>query len=155
MSNAARAKLSVIIVNFHSGKLILDCLQSMFEYNDANQLEVIVIDNSSSIPDRHLIRESYPKVNWIDMGYNAGFARANNKGMQFAKGDAFLLLNPDTLSLDNSISRCFPRLMESNYLAAGVQLLDVHQEPQISGSYFVKGGLNHLLPIPYWGDVIR
>ena len=94
------------------------------------------------------------------MGYNAGFARANNAGMKAAKGDMFLLLNPDTFAIDDSVERCYQQLKESQYIAAGVQLLDEQRVPQISGSRFLKGGLNHLLPIPYclrtrtWFDTI-
>ncbi|RYZ49557.1 MAG: glycosyltransferase family 2 protein, partial [Chitinophagaceae bacterium] len=90
-----------------------------------------------------------------DMPSNAGFARANNAGMRQAKGDLFLLLNPDTIAIDDSIAQCADRLQNSPFAAAGVQLLDANGAPQISGSHFVKGGLNHLLPIPYWGDFIR
>jgi GT2 family glycosyltransferase len=94
-------------------------------------------------------------VQWLEMGYNAGFSRANNLGMKHAKGTVFLLLNPDTIAIDDSIQKCFKTLLESNFAAAGVQLLDENKRPQISGNFFVKGGLNHLLPIPYWGDFIR
>ena len=41
------------------------------------------------------------------MDYNAGFARANNKGILRAKGEAVLLLNPDTIVVDKALDRCF------------------------------------------------
>jgi len=66
-----------------------------------------------------------------------------------------LLLNPDTIAIDNAIAECYKRLQQSGYVGAGVQLLDINNQPQISGNFFVKGGLNHLLPIPYWGGFIR
>jgi GT2 family glycosyltransferase len=75
--------------------------------------------------------------------------------MRQAKGDLILLLNPDTISIDDSVTRCARALQQSDYIAAGVQLLDREKEPQVSGSFFVKGGLNHLLPIPYWGGFLR
>lgn len=146
--------LSIIIVNYRSGDLILDCLATVYKHNGFN-FEIVVADNSSGDGSREKILAVYPNVIWIDTGYNAGFARANNAGMKAAGGDAFLLLNPDTLSMDDSIERCYQRLMQSSYAAAGVQLLNEKGEPQISGSFFVKGGLNHLLPVPYWGGFIR
>lgn len=147
--------ISIIIVNYHSTDLILECLQSVYQYNNTSLLEIIVLDNSSDLYGQTAITSQFHSIRWIDMGYNAGFARANNAGMKVANGDTFLLLNPDTLAVDNSIEQCYNRLVNSDYSAAGVQLLDENRIPQISGSFFVKGGLNHLLPIPYWGGFIR
>lgn len=147
--------LSIIIVNYNSVKLICDALRSVLEHSGNFSAEWIVVDNSSVATDRTTVLAAFPFVQWVDMGYNAGFARANNAGMRLAKGDAILLLNPDTLALDASIPKCYQRLVASDYSSAGVQLLDASMVPQISGSRFVKGGLNHLLPIPYWGGIIR
>lgn len=147
--------LSIIIVNYKSTSLILDLLTSAAKYMEIGQFQWIVVDNASDDDAGAAIQQQFPFVQFHDMGYNGGFARANNAGIRMAKGDAVLLLNPDTLCVDDSILRCYQRLGETEFSAAGVQLLDVHQQPQISGSYFVKGGLNHLLPIPYWGSLVR
>lgn len=146
--------LSIVIVNYRSGQLTLDCLDSVYRHIPAN-LELIVVDNFSQDNSEELIRKRFPEVRWIQMGYNAGFARGNNAGISVATGDTILLLNPDTLAIDDSIWQCYQRLNDSGFAAAGVQLLDATRDLQISGSFFVKGGLNHLLPIPYWGDFIR
>lgn len=145
--------LSIIIVNYNSTVLILQCLDSIFKYTEP--LEVIIVNNSNDVAAKEQVLTFFPNVQWINMGYNAGFARANNAGMRIAKGDVFLLLNPDTIILDNAISGCYQRLKASAFVAAGVQQLNADRTPQISGNFFVKGGLNHLLPIPYWGDLIR
>jgi len=46
-------------------------------------------------------------------------------------------------------------LMASSYVAAGVQLLNPDRTPQISGNFFMKGGLNYLLPLPYLGGLVK
>lgn len=147
--------LSVIIVNYSSSDLITAAIKSIADTEQSISYEIIVVDNSSDAEGKQRMVETLLKVKWIDMGYNAGFARANNAGMKAAKGAVFLLLNPDTLAVDDSIGRCYLQLVNSDFVAAGVQLLDQQMQPQISGSYFVKGGLNHLLPIPYWGGFLR
>ncbi|MDB5248515.1 MAG: glycosyl transferase family 2 [Segetibacter sp.] len=147
--------LSVIIVNYRSADFILECIRSVTTFTTGLHYEIIVVDNGSNDKSEAIITSNFPGVIWINMNYNSGFARANNAGIRIAKGDTILLLNPDTLAIDNSIAACYNRLQLSGYIAVGVQLLDVNKEPQISGNYFVKGGLNHLLPIPYWGDFIR
>src|SRR6476620_10684760 len=147
--------LSIIIVNFKSTSLIRDCLRSVYLKNPTFPIEVIIVSNSKLENERAIVLDSYPAVKWIQMDYNSGFARANNAGMKGSQGDHLLLLNPDTVSIDDSITKCCIKLRDSDLVAAGVQLIDIDHKPQISGNFFVKGGLNHLLPIPYWGDFIR
>ncbi|MBA2762167.1 MAG: glycosyltransferase family 2 protein [Segetibacter sp.] len=146
--------LSIIIVNHNSANLIIDCLRSVYQFTRWVNFEIIVVDNSNDTNKAEVLRQ-FSNVCWIDMNYNAGFARANNAGIRISKGEVVLLLNPDTIVIDNTIADCYNRLQQTNYIAAGVQLLDINNQPQISGSFFVKGGLNHLLPIPYWGSFIR
>lgn len=147
--------LSIIIVNYRSAQFISDCLQSVYHYNPDLDFEVIVVDNDSKDDSKEIIISEFPLVRWINMEYNAGFARANNAGMKISNGESVLLLNPDTVAIDDAITQCYQQLQESNFIAAGIQLLNEDKSQQISGSFFVKGGLNHLLPIPYWGDFIR
>jgi GT2 family glycosyltransferase len=89
------------------------------------------------------------------MEYNAGFARANNKGIELSNGQLVLLLNPDTLLKPGVVLGTAQELIQSNLVAAGVQLIHLNGQPQFSGSNFMLGGLNHLLPLPYWGELIK
>ncbi len=148
-------KLSIIIVNYRSAAFILNCIKSALQFDSANSFEWIVVDNDSKDNSRDQICRAFPFVKWIEMGYNAGFARANNEGMRQSSGDVFLLLNPDTLILNNAILHCFEKLVSSKHIASGVQLLYEDHSIQISGSYFMKWGINHLLPIPYWGSFLK
>jgi GT2 family glycosyltransferase len=148
--------LSIIIVNYNSGAVLLDCLQSAeLDLFDLDKVEWIIVDNSSSASDKNLITSSFPMVQWVDMEYNAGFARANNKGIELAKGELILLLNPDTLLKPGVVLATANELMQSNLVAAGVQLVHLDGQPQFSASNFMIGGLNHLLPLPYWGACIK
>jgi GT2 family glycosyltransferase len=147
--------LSIIIVNFRSAHLVVDCINSIKDFNLYLPFEVLVVDNNSGDNSEAIISSHFPDVTFIQMGYNSGFARANNIGMKAASGDVFLLLNADTICIDDSITECFKTFVKSNYVAIGIQLLDMDQNPSISGNYFVKGGLNHLMQIPYWGELIR
>jgi GT2 family glycosyltransferase len=148
-------RLSIIIVNYNSAKDICQCLATACRYLPYESYEWIIADNSSDTAGRQQVMDKYPFVRWIDMGYNAGFARANNAGIREAGGDALLLLNPDTLLLDDAIAQCFARLAASDYIACGVQLLNADHTPQISGNYFIRGGINTLLPVPYLGALLR
>jgi GT2 family glycosyltransferase len=148
--------VSIIIVNYKSSHYIMDCLASAQATLIANEgIEWIVVDNASGDESRSLITKAYPFVQWIQMDYNAGFARANNAGIKMAKGEAVLLLNPDTLLLPGAIEKVGSQFLHSNHVACGVQLVHADMTPQFSGSYFVKGGLNHLLALPYWGSTLK
>ena len=148
-------KLSIIIVNYKSSNYIKDCLQSAIAFDSYKSFEWIVVDNDSKDQSKETLTQEFPFLLWHDMGYNAGFARANNAGIQMAKGDAVLLLNPDTLILNDAIQRTLDLFSASTYLACGVQMLNPDLTPQISGNHFMKGGLNHLLPLPYWGSFLK
>lgn len=149
-------QLSILIVNYKSSRFISDCLHSADAALLANQqVEWIVIDNCSDDDSKSYLTTLFPFIKWIDMGYNAGFARANNAGMRLALGEVVLLLNPDTLLLPGSIEACLKCFKASNRVACGVQLVHKNLSPQFSGSYFMNGGINHLLPLPYWGGLLK
>jgi GT2 family glycosyltransferase len=144
--------LSIIIVNYKSVRLVLDCLELICQDPSARDFEIIVVDNASGDDSRQQVLSAYPRVIWVQMDYNSGFARANNEGIRRSTGETVLLLNSDTLP---AIAQCYRDLLHSTYVAAGVQLLNSDGTPQISGNYFMKGGLNYLLPLPYLGKAIK
>lgn len=148
-------KLSIIIVNYKSAELIDDCLTSARTFDSFHEFEWIIVDNQSNDNSKQIITSKFPQIVWIEMGYNAGFARANNAGIRIAKGEIVLLLNPDTLVLNNAIENCVNQLANSQNVACGVQLLNKDLSNQISGSNFMIGGLNHLLPLPYLGAFLK
>jgi glycosyltransferase involved in cell wall biosynthesis len=147
--------LSIIIVNYKSTRLVLDCLAMIDQDPSAPDFEIIVVDNASGGDPRTPILTAFPRVTWIQMEYNSGFARANNEGIRRSTGETVLLLNSDTLPAAGMIAACYQGLLQSEYVAAGVQLSNSDGTPQISGNYFMKGGLNYLLPLPYMGKAIK
>lgn len=147
--------LSIIIINYKSLPLIRDCLNSIYMYRPGLQFEIIIVNNDELQERESQIINGYPEVKWVDMGYNAGFARANNEGIRRANGEVVLLLNPDTIIPQGALDKCFLQFTHSEYIGCGVQLLNEDASPQISGNYFITGGLNYLLPLPYLGNWIK
>jgi GT2 family glycosyltransferase len=148
--------LSIILVNYNTAALTLQCVQSIYAQTKNVSFEVIIADNQSTDKSKEQILQHYPNTVWIDMGYNAGFARANNAGIQLAKGKYILLLNTDTIVLDNALEHTINLFETHQPLAAcGVQLLNADGSPQISGAKNIIGGLNLLLPLPYLGTLIK
>jgi len=148
-------ELSIIIINYKSGQLVADCIESIYQQESAFSYEIIVVDNNSGDSSRERITGLFSQVTWIDMNYNSGFARANNEAIRRSKGGTVLLLNADTIIENNAIEKCYNYLTNSLYIGCGVQLLNVDRTPQISGNYVMKGGLNYLLPLPFLGNALK
>lgn len=111
--------ISIIIINYRTPQLIINCLSSIYQYTSQVSFEIIIVDNDPENGGGQQIRDQYPNVKWIDMPYNAGFGRANNAGMAAASGKYFLILNADTLVTDNVIDRCVAYLNSENDIVAG------------------------------------
>ena len=98
-------KVSIIIVNYNTYNLLIDCIESI-KTNTHNNLdyEIIVVDNNSPIRDIEKLPEVYQDVQLILSDENGGFGKANNLGSRLAKGEYLFFLNPDTLLLNDAIS---------------------------------------------------
>jgi len=157
--------LSIIIINYKSANHILTCIDSIYKQTTKYSFEIIVVDNNSEDNSEEKIRSAFNDVTWLQSGYNAGFARANNIGIRTAKGKYILVLNADTIILENALDKTLDLFQtKKDAIACGVQLLNPDTGPdgsvrpgthQISGAYFKTGGLNLLLPLPYLGKFIR
>jgi GT2 family glycosyltransferase len=149
--------LSIIIINYKSTQLVLDCMESIYAQTHRHSFEIIVVDNySEDNNSKEKILDKYPSVQWLQMNYNSGFARANNAGIKIASGDAILLLNADTIILDNAIDKTLDLFAQYPQAAGcGVQLLNVDRTHQASGAHVMRGGLNMLLPLPYLGRALK
>ena len=148
--------VSIIIINYKSARLVLDCIESIYQHTSRHSFEIIVVDNDSKDNCKEKVLTRYNDIRWVQLNYNAGFARANNAGIAIAKGEYILLLNADTIIVDGAIDKSILLLKEHpDGAGCGVQLLNTDGTHQISGAHIIRGGLNTLLPLPYLGRMIR
>lgn len=105
--------VSVLIVTYNSEDQIVNCLGSVFEEADTIRQEVIVVDNNSTDNTVALIKENFPQVKLHIPGENMGFAKAVNFAAKQSRASHFLLLNPDTVVLENAIDRVFKFAVEN------------------------------------------
>lgn len=130
-------KISIVIVNYKTPGLLKDCVQSIVQHTKDVNYEIIIVDNNSEDESEQIIKLVYPEVKWLNTGYNAGFARANNLGIQNAEGDYILLLNSDTIVNENTLRQTltdFKKLEESHTKVGflGCQLIDLNGEIQFN-----------------------
>lgn len=148
--------LSIIIINYKSAHHVVNCIESIYKETKKYTFEIIVVDNNSEDKSEAEIRAAFKDVIWIQSGYNAGFARANNIGIRASTGEYILVLNADTIILENALDKTLDLFKtKPDAIGCGVQLLNPDGTHQISGAYFKKGGLNLLLPLPYLGKFVR
>jgi GT2 family glycosyltransferase len=102
---ATAPALSVIIVSHKCRSLLVQCLESLLADRWSKATEIIVVDNASADGSVEEVRAQYPQVALIENGENVGFPAANNQALRIARGNAFLLLNPDTVVTEGAISR--------------------------------------------------
>ncbi len=95
--------LSVAIVNYKKGPLLLACLDSIYKTAGDLKVEVIVVDNASSDGVAELLPTRYPQVRLILNLANLGFAKATNQALAEARGSFILLLNPDTVVTEGAL----------------------------------------------------
>lgn len=109
-----KPELSVIIVNYNSGTYAVDCIKSLFVQQDI-QLEIIVVDNASQDNSIELLKNNFAdRIQLITSNENLGFARANNLAASIAKGEFLLLLNPDTVLIQNDTLRTLVNVLIHN-----------------------------------------
>jgi GT2 family glycosyltransferase len=97
------AKLSVLIVNYNSGGMLSDCLESVFSTVETGPLEVIVVDNNSQDASIDDARSRFPEVRFIENGFNNWFTGGTNQAIEASSGEFLLCLNPDTVCHEGAI----------------------------------------------------
>lgn len=87
--------VSVIIVNWNTRQLLLECLDSLLICGTDCRLEIILVDNGSEDGSVEAVKDRFPGVHVIANGTNLGFAKANNIGIRHASGRYLCLVNSD------------------------------------------------------------
>lgn len=105
MSDERECDLSILIVSYNTRDLTVAAIESVFRFPPDRPFEVIVLDNASSDGSAEAIAERFGgRVRLIAHQTNVGFAAGNNIAAQSATGRQLLLLNPDTLVLDGTLT---------------------------------------------------
>lgn len=130
-------RISVIIVSYNNLNILINCIESIFKYNDVGaNLEVIIVDNSTCNDIYNYLKCNYPEC-IIIKNINKGFGQANNVGAKIAKGEFLLFLNPDTILIEPIFKFALQKFNESSDLALfGIKLLDKQLKDNIS-FYFI------------------
>ena len=122
-------------------------------------------DNASADATDSLVRERFPEVDFVQIGYNSGFSRANNAAILRSQGRYLFLLNPDT-RVTNGCIDTLTAFMDANpdVAAAGPRLLNrdlslqysIRNLPTLRGSLLEAVFLHHAFPrlLARYGEMV-
>ena len=95
--------LLIVIVNWNTSELLIQCLESIFFAESGLTLEAVVVDNGSTDNSVQAISNRFPQVRIIANDRNLGFAMANNQGIRVGEARYYLILNSDTIVRPKSL----------------------------------------------------
>lgn len=90
-------RCSIIIVNYNGWTNTRACLESLLQWENSSDTEIIVVDNCSSDDSVNKIRTLFPNVIVLPQNENKGFGAANNAGVNVSSGEYLFFLNNDTI----------------------------------------------------------
>lgn len=111
--------LSIIIVNYKTLDLTLNCIDSIIKSNLKNiDYEIVLVDNASKDGSIEAIEERFSQLKIIRNVDNLGFSKANNQGIKASVGEVILLLNSDTIVDFNSLRQSLDFLKKHKHIGA-------------------------------------
>ena len=98
--------VSLLIVSYNVRQYIAHAIDAIIK-SDLDDFEIIIIDNNSFDNTASYLKERYSHLRQIKVFQNEeniGFGKAINQAASLAKGQYYLILNPDTIIQEETIS---------------------------------------------------
>ena len=139
--------ISVIVLNYNAGELLLNCVDSLKKSAYTN-LEILVVDNISTDGSQKKCKEKFPDVELIQNNENLGYCGGNNVGIKKAKGEFIVILNPDTIVEKNWIDELILAHREFGDGLYQPKILSLNEENIIQST----GNMLHIFGFGYARD---
>ncbi|MBD3349289.1 MAG: glycosyltransferase [Candidatus Eisenbacteria bacterium] len=139
-------RASVIVVNYNGGEEAAESVASLAAMAKGCGAEIIVVDNDSNDGSDRLIHEAAPEARLLREERNLGYARAVNRGLSDARGDALVILNPDVRPLEGALAGLVRAVLDGT-------------EPCLIGGVMIgrNGRVTYdtARPLPVLSDILR
>lgn len=119
--------LTISIVAYHNGEMIIKAIESIEQYTDKNlKKHIYVIDNGGTPEEFSDILEKYPDMIYRNPGRNIGFGSGHNLVLPLLDSQYHAIVNPDILLMEDSFSKlldfmkrervrmCIPKIIDEN-----------------------------------------
>lgn len=117
--------LTIIIPNYNTRELVVNCIASIFRFTTGIEFEVIFIDDNSRDGSADAVATAFPQVVVVRNECNRLYVRNNNLGMRMSQARYACLLNSDTILVSNAFAELV-HFMDANpeVAACGPRLLN-------------------------------
>ena len=137
----SRQTLTIVIVTFKSEKVIDNCIKSI-----SDQIKIIIVDNSNDQNFKDTLEKKYENVECILSSSNLGMGSGNNLGLNNVKTEYALILNPDVILRDNTISEIIKESKKIDSFAVLAPLSENDNNPNYKIKQIDKKNINNLNP---------
>lgn len=148
-------ELDIIIVNYNSTKHSINLIESTNLIKEIIN-KIILIDNNSQDFKKKFFKK---EIEIIKNKNNLGFAKAVNQGIKKSKSKFILILNPDTVIINNSIKKLLSEIIKNNEIGAiggkmeyfnGKKYLTANSKPSLFTGLFEFTNLKRIFPNNYF-----
>jgi GT2 family glycosyltransferase len=163
-------ELSIVIVNWNAGDLLLRCIESIIASGPQVRSEIVVIDNASQDESLALLRANQAelllneRLRIVTNSENRGFGPANNQAFALTTAPFVFLLNPDSeifpgtidtliasMHSDRRIGACAPKIINPD---GSVQISVFHNPPRVWQTVLSNLKLYLVLPRRLRGELL-
>lgn len=147
---------SIVVVTWNSSDELRVLLNSL-ERCLRGAFELVVVDNASEDDTTACLREWSGRAIAVALTENLGFGTASNIGVRRASHDVVVMMNPDTLVLDDSLAQLAALAIERDALC-GPEILNEDGSRQPSASAPPGGwevGLTAVIPSRFLPEQVR
>ena len=143
MSQETPIRCAIVVLNYATPELTIDCLESLApQMDELEGVRVVVVDNKSPDDSADVIERAIESRGWdwarvVRSARNAGFSGGNNVGIESVHAHAYILLNSDTIVRPGAIAELLAaseRFGDAGIIGARLEWPD--EEPQESAFHF-------------------
>ena len=117
--------ISIIIVNYNVKEYLLNLLHSIEKAKNDLKVKIYVIDNASTDGSKEIVPSKFPEIEYIYNENNVGFGKANNQAIKVVDSEFTLLINPDTIVSEDTLTKMLSHLKSNpEVAAAGCKILN-------------------------------
>lgn len=151
-------KISFLILTYNSSPYIYPLLTSIFEQVgkeiENGEYEIVIVDNCSTDNTIDSVKEFFESkkslfeileknqpfgkpVRLYSSEYNNGYAKGVNLAAKFAKGDIYIVINPDSRMLDSNFKELLDQFEKKDKMGiAGLKITDFHDVSEKTAGNF-------------------
>ena len=126
-------EISIIILNYNTPSMTIDCINSILKHSIMTNIEIIVVDNKSTDDSLRLLKKYVEENNdryiikYVQSIENKGYSSGNNLGLMHASQNskAYMITNSDVIFENDIVTKMYNSLITKPLVkVVGPKILD-------------------------------